>query len=35
VQSVRPIADAAHFPSLERSEEFDRIVLRFLGEHGV
>jgi len=29
------IADAAHLPSLERPEEFDRIVLRFLGEHGV
>jgi 3-oxoadipate enol-lactonase len=29
------IAGAAHLPSLERPEEFDRIVLRFLGEHGV
>jgi pimeloyl-ACP methyl ester carboxylesterase len=29
------IADAAHLPSLERPEEFDRIVLRFLGEHGI
>jgi 3-oxoadipate enol-lactonase len=29
------IAHAAHLPSLERPEEFDRIVLRFFGEHGV
>ena len=29
------IADAAHLPSLERPEEFDRIVLAFLGQHGV
>ena len=29
------IAAAAHLPSLERPEEFDRIVLQFLGEHGV
>jgi len=29
------IADAAHLPSLERPDEFDRIVLGFLGEHGV
>jgi 3-oxoadipate enol-lactonase len=29
------IADAAHLPSLERPEEFDRIVLAFLGKHGV
>jgi 3-oxoadipate enol-lactonase len=29
------IADAAHLPSLERPEEFDRIVLGFLAEHGV
>jgi 3-oxoadipate enol-lactonase len=29
------IAGAAHLPSLERPEEFDRIVLAFLAEHGV
>jgi 3-oxoadipate enol-lactonase len=29
------IADAAHLPNLERPEEFDRIVLGFLAEHGV
>jgi pimeloyl-ACP methyl ester carboxylesterase len=29
------IAAAAHLPSLERPEEFDRIVLGFLAEHGV
>jgi 3-oxoadipate enol-lactonase len=29
------IADAAHLPSLERPEEFDRIVLGFLAEHSV
>jgi 3-oxoadipate enol-lactonase len=29
------ISDAAHLPSLERPEEFDRIVLGFLAEHGV
>lgn len=29
------IADAAHLPNLERPEKFDRIVLRFLAEHGV
>jgi pimeloyl-ACP methyl ester carboxylesterase len=29
------IAGAAHLPSLERPEEFDRIVLGFLAEHGV
>ena len=29
------IAAAAHLPSLERPEEFDRIVLGFLGKHGV
>jgi 3-oxoadipate enol-lactonase len=29
------IADAAHLPSLERPEEFDRIVLAFLGQHSV
>jgi 3-oxoadipate enol-lactonase len=29
------IADAAHLPSLERPDEFDRIVLGFLAEHGV
>jgi pimeloyl-ACP methyl ester carboxylesterase len=29
------IADAAHLPSLERPDEFDRIVLAFLSEHGV
>jgi 3-oxoadipate enol-lactonase len=27
------IADAAHLPNLERPEEFDRIVLGFLGRH--
>jgi 3-oxoadipate enol-lactonase len=29
------ISDAAHLPNLERPEEFDRIVLAFLREHGV
>ena len=29
------IAAAAHLPSLERPEEFDRIVLGFLAQHGV
>lgn len=29
------IADAAHLPNLERPEEFNRIVLDFLAEHGV
>jgi 3-oxoadipate enol-lactonase len=29
------IADAAHLPNLERPDEFDRIVLGFLAEHGV
>jgi 3-oxoadipate enol-lactonase len=29
------IAAAAHLPSLERPEEFDRIVLGFLAEHGI
>jgi 3-oxoadipate enol-lactonase len=29
------IAGAAHLPSLERPEEFDRIVLGFLAQHGV
>jgi 3-oxoadipate enol-lactonase len=29
------IADAAHLPSLERPEEFDRIVLGFLARQGV
>lgn len=29
------IAGAAHLPSLEQPEEFDRIVLGFLAEHGV
>jgi 3-oxoadipate enol-lactonase len=29
------IADAAHLPNLERPEEFDRIVLGFLRQHGV
>jgi len=29
------IADAAHLPNLERPEEFDRIVLPFLQQHGV
>jgi 3-oxoadipate enol-lactonase len=29
------ISDAAHLPNLERPEEFDRIVLGFLREHGV
>jgi 3-oxoadipate enol-lactonase len=29
------IANAAHLPSLERPEEFDRIVLDFLARHGV
>jgi pimeloyl-ACP methyl ester carboxylesterase len=27
------IPDAAHLPNLERPEEFNRIVLDFLGEH--
>jgi 3-oxoadipate enol-lactonase len=34
LQSVRR-SPTPHLPSLERPEEFDRIVLRFLGEHGV
>ncbi len=29
------IADTAHLPNLERPEEFDRIVLGFLRQHGV
>jgi len=29
------IADAAHLPNLERPDEFDRIVLGFLEQHGV
>jgi 3-oxoadipate enol-lactonase len=29
------IPDAAHLPNLERPDEFDRIVLGFLAEHGV
>ena len=29
------IPNAAHLPSLERPDEFDPIVLRFLAEHGV
>jgi 3-oxoadipate enol-lactonase len=29
------IAEAAHLPNLDRPEEFDRIVLGFLAEHGV
>jgi 3-oxoadipate enol-lactonase len=29
------IAEAAHLPSLERPDEFDRIVLDFLARHGV
>ena len=29
------IAGAGHLPSLERPDEFDRIVLAFLGKHGV
>lgn len=29
------ISDAAHLPSLERPEEFDRIVLGFLAKHGI
>jgi 3-oxoadipate enol-lactonase len=29
------IADAAHLPSLDRPDEFDRIVLAFLRKHGV
>jgi 3-oxoadipate enol-lactonase len=29
------ISDAAHLPNLERPEEFDRIVLGFLAEHGI
>jgi 3-oxoadipate enol-lactonase len=29
------ISEAAHLPNLERPEEFDRIVLGFLREHGV
>jgi pimeloyl-ACP methyl ester carboxylesterase len=28
------IAGAAHLPSLDRPEEFDRIVLDFLARHG-
>ena len=33
-RSERTIAGAAHLPNLERPEEFDRIVLGFLGRHG-
>jgi len=29
------IADTAHLPSLERPDEFDRVVLAFLRKHGV
>jgi len=29
------IAGAGHLPSLERPDEFDRVVLGFLGKHGV
>jgi len=29
------IANTAHLPSLERPEEFNRIVLGFLEQHGV
>ena len=29
------IPDAAHLPSLERPDEFDRLVLGFLRKHGV
>lgn len=29
------IAGSGHLPSLERPEDFDRIVLAFLGKHGV
>jgi len=29
------IANAAHLPNLEQPDEFDRIVLGFLGEYGV
>jgi pimeloyl-ACP methyl ester carboxylesterase len=29
------MAAAAHLPSLERPDEFDRIVLAFLARHGV
>jgi 3-oxoadipate enol-lactonase len=29
------IAGAGHLPSLERPDEFDRVVLAFLGKHGV
>jgi pimeloyl-ACP methyl ester carboxylesterase len=29
------MAGAAHLPSLERPDEFDRIVLAFLARHGV
>jgi 3-oxoadipate enol-lactonase len=29
------IADAAHLPNLERPEEFDRLVLGFLEQHGL
>jgi 3-oxoadipate enol-lactonase len=29
------IAGAGHLPSLERPDEFDRVVLGFLGQHGV
>ena len=27
--------DAAHLPNLERPDDFNRIVLEFLAEHGV
>ena len=29
------VVGAAHLPNLEPPEEFDRIVLAFLGKHGV
>lgn len=29
------IAGAGHLPSLERADDFDRVVLAFLGKHGV
>jgi pimeloyl-ACP methyl ester carboxylesterase len=29
------IAGSGHLPSLERPDEFDRVVLAFLGKHGV
>ena len=29
------VAGAGHLPSLERPDEFDRVVLAFLGKHGV